>query len=204
MQPRRILVLYGTSYGQTAKIARRIGDTFASWGEDVTLVNAGEVRTPIDVRAYDGVIIGASVIRGRHQSTVRKFVRQNVSALNNMPTAFFSVSGSAASPDERGRADARRCVEWFLEETRWRPAITEMVGGAIAYTKYGVILRWIMKQIARRNGGPTDTARDHELTNWMQVENFAARFQARVDSPPSPVDEPLAVTPSGSSTEAAS
>jgi menaquinone-dependent protoporphyrinogen oxidase len=204
MQPRRILILYGTSYGQTAKIAGRIADTFTAWGEDVTRVNAEKVSTPIDVRAYDGVIIGASVIRGRHQSTIREFVRRNVSALNNMPTAFFSVSGSAASPDERGRADARRCVERFLDETRWRPAITETVGGAIAYTKYGVILRWIMKQIARRNGGPTDTARDHELTNWIQVENFAARFQARVDSPPFSFDERLAGTWSGSTFGAAS
>lgn len=199
MPSRRILILYGTSYGQTAKIARRIADTFTTWGEDVTRVDAAEVRARIDVPAYDGVIIAASVIRGRHQRTVRAFVRQNASALNNMPTAFLSVSGSAASPDERGRAEARRCVEKFLEQTRWRPGITEMIGGAMAYTKYGVILRWVMKQIARRNGGPTDTTRDHELTDWRQVENFAARFEARLGWPVSSLGEPLAGASSASS-----
>lgn len=180
MASRRILILYGTSYGQTAKIARRIANTFTEWGEAVTRVSAGELRAPIDLRAYDGVIVGASVIRGRHQRAVQAFARQNASVLNNMPTAFFSVSGSAASPDERGRAEARHCVEKFLQQTRWRPAITEMIGGAIAYTKYGVILRWIMKQIAKRSGAPTDTSRDHELTDWTQVENFSARFEARL------------------------
>ena len=192
MPLRRILILYGTTYGQTARIARRIADTYTAWGEDVTRANVEELRTPIDVRAYDGVIIASSVIRAKHQRGVREFVRQHASALNNMPTAFFSVSGSAASPDERGRAEARRCVEKFLEQTRWRPAMTEMLGGAIAYTKYGVILRWIMKQIAKQNGGPTDTSRDHELTNWTQVENFAARFQARLAWPSAPSPAPLA------------
>jgi len=180
MPSRRILMLYGTSYGQTAKIASRIADTFCARGEEVTRLNVSELRMPVDVHAYDGIIIGASVIRGRHQPAIQAFARTNASALNDLPTAFFSVSGSAASPDERGRAEARRCVEKFLDQTRWRPAITEMIGGAIAYTKYGPILRWIMKQIARGNGGPTDTSRDHELTDWMQVENFAARFEARL------------------------
>jgi len=201
MQSRRILILYGTRYGQTAKIARRLADMFTTWGDDVTRVNAEEVRSPIDVRLYDGVIIGASVIRGRHQPTVRAFVRQNASALNSMPSAFLSVSGSAASPDERGRAEARRCIEKFLEQTRWRPAITEMIGGAMAYTKYGVVLRWIMKQIAKQNGGPTDITRDHELTNWMQVENFAARFQARIGLSASPVGEAIVGVSSKSSAD---
>src|SRR5581483_8405485 len=146
MPSRRILILYGTRYGQTAKIAQRIADTLTAWGEAVTRMNIEELRASLDIRVYDGVIIGASVIRGRHQPKIREFVRHNASALNNMPTAFLSVSGSAASPDERGRAEARRCVEKFLEQTRWRPAITELIGGAMAYTKYGVILRWIMKQ----------------------------------------------------------
>lgn len=200
MPARRILILYGTSYGQTAKIARRIADTFTGWGEAVTRLSADELRAPVDVRAYDAVIIGASVIRGRHRPAVSAFVRQNASTLNSMPTAFFSVSGSAASPHEQERAEARRCVESFLRQTRWRPAITEMIGGAMAYTKYGVILRWIMKQIARRSGAPTDTSRDHELTDWMQVWNFAARFEARLGGSASSACESEAAL--GSSTSA--
>ena len=131
--------------------------------------------------AYDGIIVGASVIRGRHQRSVRDFVRAHCASLNAMPTAFFSVSGSAASPDERGGAEARRCVEIFLGETHWRPAITDTIAGAMAYTKYGPLLRWILKQIAKRNGGPTDTSREHEMTDWQQVQHFVERFAAAVD-----------------------
>jgi len=184
MRPPRVLVLYGTNYGQTVKIAFRIANLVEAKGAVVTCLEARGLSNDTTRDVYDAVIVGASVIRGRHQVAVQKFASTHYNMLNRMPSAFFSVSGSAASPDERGRADARRCAEDFLRATHWRPALTELVGGAIAYTKYGPLLRWIMKQIAKRNGGPTDTSRDHELTNWSQVEWFAERFTAMLAQTP--------------------
>lgn len=181
MRPHRVLVLYGTNYGQTTRIATRIANLLDESGAVVTCRNVHEVRTDVSLDAYDGVVIGASVIRGHHQRAVQEFVSRHYNMLNGMPTAFFSVSGSAASPDERGRADARRCADTFLRATHWRPAITELIGGAMAYTKYGPLLRWVMKQIAKRNGGPTDTSLDHEMTDWVQVAHFANRFVAMLD-----------------------
>jgi menaquinone-dependent protoporphyrinogen oxidase len=110
MHARRILILYGTRYGQTAKIASRIADLLEANGDVVTRVDAREPLHDIALDAYDGVIIGASIIRGRHQRSVEDFVANHYMMLNEMPSAFLSVSGSAASPDERGRADARRCA----------------------------------------------------------------------------------------------
>ena len=181
MHSRRILIVYSTTYGQTCKIAGRMADILSLYGDSVTRFGVDEIPLDITPRAYDGVIVGASIIHGRHQRSVRDFVRTHCAALNAMPAAFFSVSGSAASPDESGRAEARRCAETFLRATHWRPAITETIGGAMAFTKYGPITRWIMKQISKRNGGPTDTSRDHELTNWLQVQQFVERFAALVD-----------------------
>lgn len=182
MRPYRVLVLYGTSYGQTTKIATRIANLLEESGAIVAFLNARELppdNVPLDV--YHGVVVGASVIRGRHQRAVRDFVGRHYNILNRMPTAFFSVSGSAASPDERGRAEARRCADEFLRATHWRPSVTELIGGAMAYTQYGPFLRWIMKQIAKRNGEPTDTSRDHEMTDWSQVGCFADRFIRLLD-----------------------
>jgi menaquinone-dependent protoporphyrinogen oxidase len=51
----------------------------------------------------------------------------------------------------------------------------------MAYTKYGPVLRWIMRQIAKRNGGPTDTTHDHEMTDWAHVTAFAERFATLLD-----------------------
>ena len=181
MRAHRVLILYGTKYGQTAKIAGRIASLIEESGSVVTTHDIRALPGDVSLDAYDAVIIGASVIRGRHQRAVQEFVSRHYNILNRMPSALVSVSGSAASPDESGRADARRCAEEFLRATHWRPAMTELIGGAMAYSKYGPLLRWIMKQIAKRNGGPTDTSRDHELTDWAQVARFVSLFTVVLD-----------------------
>lgn len=180
MHSRQILIVYGTSYGQTAKIARRIAEIIMARGEIATTINADAVPRDLVLTAFDGVIVGGSVIRGRHQRSVRQFVLDHRDGLDSMACAFFSVSGSAGNRTDAGRADAQRCLDQFLRDTGWRPGTTQTIGGAMTYTKYNPVLRWIMKQIAKRNGGPTDTSRDHELTDWSQVQRFVDRFLTMV------------------------
>ena len=176
----QILVFFGTNYGQTAKIARYIAERLASHGCSARLVNGDAPPPDVSIADFDGVIIGGSIIRGRHQECVRRFVRLHRDALNAMPSAFFSVSGSAASRNEAGKQEARECIDRFLRETAWRPGVVESVAGAMAFTKYNPFVRWMLKQISKRNGGPTDTSRDHELTDWSQVERFADAFLDRL------------------------
>jgi len=57
----------------------------------------------------------------------------------------------------------------------------------MAYTQYGPILRWFTKIVSRRRGGPTDTTRDHEMTDWAAVDRFAERVAKGL--PPSPKEE---------------
>ena len=41
----------------------------------------------------------------------------------------------------------------------------------------------LLKRISRRAGGPTDTSRDYEMTDWNQVVRFAAEFAASLPEP---------------------
>lgn len=183
MRARRILVAYGTRYGQTAKIALRIAETLTAEGALVTLVPADDLPIDFSPHDYDGIVLGASIIGGRHQRSVRRLASAHRDALNEMPSAMFSVSGSAASEDEEGKAAARTMLLEFLHEAQWRPRVVELVAGAMAFTKYSFLLRWWMRRISAKAGGPTDTSRDHELTDWAQVERFALSFLAVVPQP---------------------
>jgi menaquinone-dependent protoporphyrinogen oxidase len=40
-----------------------------------------------------------------------------------------------------------------------------------------------MKRIARKEGGPTDTSRDYEYTDWEAVDRFADAFAAKLQMP---------------------
>ena len=178
MSAHRILIVYGTRYGHTAKIASRIRDHLIERDLIVTLTSAEELRGSESLTAYDGVIAGSSVIVGKHAPSIVRFVRLHLDELATMPTAFFSVSASAASASPKGRADARRCLDLFLEANAWHPTHTATIAGELAYTRYNPFIRWLMRRISRKNDGPTDTSRDHDLTDWAQVERFAAEFAA--------------------------
>ncbi len=181
MPTARILIVYGSRYGQTARIANRIRQVLAERDFAVSLYQGDALPSGCRADDYDGVLIGASMVFGKYQRYVRDFVAGNGPALNRIPTGFFAVSGAAGSANPAERAEAERRLEAFCVETGWHPLLRESVAGAIRYTKYNFVLRWVMKRISRKEGGSTDTSRDHEYTDWVQVEQFADRFADRVD-----------------------
>jgi menaquinone-dependent protoporphyrinogen oxidase len=169
----RILIVFATTYGHTAKIAGRIRDLLSeAGGHDVTLADVGDLRPGVQPQSFDAVIVGGSVLFGRHQAALLRFVRSHRATLNSMPSAFFSVSGSGGSTLPSSREQARQVLDRFLKKTGWSPALTATFGGAIVYSRYNPLLRWVMKRIAARNGEPADASRDHELTDWPQVAQF--------------------------------
>jgi menaquinone-dependent protoporphyrinogen oxidase len=174
MSHSRILIVFASSYGQTAKIAGRLRETLVGVGCDVFLENAAEPMAALPLETFDGIVVGASVIARGHQPVIDRFVRAHRDRLNRMPSAFFSVSASAGSSRAEGRAAASRMLEKFLTSTDWQPRLSASIAGAINYTKYNPLLRWYMKRASRKNGGSTDTSHDHEYTDWAQVERFAA------------------------------
>ena len=163
-----LLIIYGTAYGQTERISQRLARSLERQGQKVTLRRGDQRNGDLRLSAFDAVVIAASVIRGRHQRYIRQFARAHATALNRLPTAFVSVCGAAQdSPEE-----ARKYGEAFLRETGLHPALVRSFAGALAYTRYGLLTRWIMKRISRSKGGPIDTTRDHDLTDWDEVDRF--------------------------------
>ncbi len=180
----RIGIVYGTSYGQTAKIAGQIRDVLVRRGHDVTLSNAAEPPTIVPLEMCDGIIVGSSIIVGGHQKSVDRFVRTHLGLLSRVPSAFYSVSASAGSTDPKGsgQAAAARVRDEFLNRVGWRPRLKASIAGAVNYTRYNPLLRWYMKWASAKGGGSTDTSRDHEYTDWEQVEQFAANFAEVVEA----------------------
>ena len=185
MSSARVLVVYGSAHGQTARIAERLREQLARTG-CVAVVARGDSLAPgLRLGDYDGVIVGASVIGGKYQDYIARFVRDHRDALNRLPSAFFGVSGSAASPYPENRAAAASGMELFLAESGWQPRLTASIAGAMRYSSYSLFLRFVMRRIARKNG-EVDTRHDREYTDWVQVRRFADDFRALVRQPAAP------------------
>lgn len=201
-----ILIAYASSHGQTQKIATRIAELLSAADRAVTLADVRALKSGVQPRNFDAVLVGGSIMYGHHQRYLRRFVRAHSEQLNAMPSAFFSVSGSAASADAEGQETARRFVHEFLHDTGWHPAITETVAGATAYTKYNPVMRWMISRISAKEGRPTDTSRDHEFTDWGQIDRLADMVgnlvrdarRARPNATRRRSHRSLAVKPSGS------
>lgn len=175
----RVLVVYGTTEGQTAKIAAHVGDTARRLGHDVIVRHAPDLVDEA-LGEYDAIIVGASLHEGRYQRAVRDFVARHAAALSSRPSAFFSVSLAAASRDPAERAEPVRIAERFTAQLGWKPARIASFAGALKYTQYSWLKRMLMKHIAAKEGGATDTTRDHEYTDWDAVTRFVEELAAEL------------------------
>jgi menaquinone-dependent protoporphyrinogen oxidase len=174
-----ILIIYGSTYGQTERVARRLGELLLKAGYAVDLHRGDQLPTHLTLETYNGVLVAASVLGGYHQRYIRKFVRHNAARLNSLVSAFVSVCGSAGSDP----AKASGYIDGLLEESGWRPAITRSFTGAVAYTKYSWPIRWVLKRMSRSKGLPTDTSRDWDFTEWREVDAFARSLAALFAAP---------------------
>jgi menaquinone-dependent protoporphyrinogen oxidase len=171
-----ILIVYGTAYGQTERIAQLIARVVRASDHEVTLLHGDRLPAGAALEAHDGFVVAASVLFGRHQRYIERFVRDHLAKLNSAPSAFVSVCGAMAGASPEGAREARQYLDRFLQRTGWRPAIALSFAGGLPYTRYRPWTRWMMKLISRRTGRPTDTSRDYDFTDWAGVAQFAERF----------------------------
>ena len=177
-----ILIVYGTAHGQTERVAQRIRSALTDSGHAVTILKGDRLAPNFTLGAYDAFVVAGSVRVGRYHPYLATFVRDHLTRLNAAPSAFVSVCGAAGGgPD--GLKAAQGYLDKFLSETGWSPWLVRSFAGELAYTRYNPVTRWIMKMISRRNGGPTDTSRDYDFTDWKAVDRFgqelASLFAAR-------------------------
>ena len=165
------LIIYASKHGHTAKIAERIADGVCAAGG---AADVREIATASKVRPsdYDGVIVGASIHAGHHQSELRAWARHHAIELSAIPSAFFSVCLTAADDNDESAETSRRYIDEFVDETGWTPDRTVTFAGAIQYEEYDFVTRLMMRLIMKRGGHPTDTSHDYDYTDWEAVKRF--------------------------------
>jgi menaquinone-dependent protoporphyrinogen oxidase len=174
MQP--ILVAYGSTEGQTRKIAEFIAERLRIRGHRVDLVDTATPAAQQISASYQAAIVGGSLHQHRHQSALEHFLKDNRTMLAAMPVALFSVSLAAALDDMDSRLEARRLLDELADDCGLKPRVVRCIAGALKYTQYDYLKRQLMRMIARHYGRPTDPSKDVEYTDWGDVESFVEEF----------------------------
>ncbi len=178
-----VLIVYATKEGQTERIARCMSDTLTASGHSVELVDADHHTPPSDLSRFQVVLVGGPIHAGGYPRSVERFARENRHFLRSVRSAFFSVGLAVASRTSDGRAQTLELVRKFEARTGWRPKRVELIAGALPYSKYDFVVRYVMKRIAAKEGGDTDTSRDYEYTDFDAVARFARELAATTPEP---------------------
>jgi len=176
----RLLILFGTTDGQTGKIARFLGEQFRAQGHEVDLIDACGKGADPDPANYAAVLVAASVHIGGYQRGVRRWAREHADALRAKPNVFLSVCLGVLQDDPKVRRELDEIVQHFIKGTGWQPTRVKIVAGAIPYSRYNWITKWVMRRIARKGGVETDWHQDYEYTDWEDLRKFATEFSREI------------------------
>lgn len=189
---RPILLIFATREGHTRHLAERLAQRVEARRFPVELHDA-RAGGPLRLEDYSAAVLAGSVHQEKHEKELVRFVQAQRDALSRMPTVFLSVSLSqagaedpAATQDYRqgSSRDAAEMIEHSCEQTSWRPGHAHAIAGALPYTRYSPLLRFVMKRIASRAGASTDTSRDHVYSDWGALERVVDEIAEAVGPPP--------------------
>lgn len=177
-----VLIVFATREGHTARVAKRLAATLAARDVFSVLENVEAHPHAVDPRRYSAVVLLGSVHFGRHAPSLTAYVESNRTALAETPNVFISISMSEAIAHYSGatreqrtaaRARSHEAVDAFCVRTHFRPKYIQLLGGGLPYTRLGFFTRQLVRLIAGRQGGPTDTSRDHDMTVWSDLDSVA-------------------------------
>jgi menaquinone-dependent protoporphyrinogen oxidase len=173
-----VLIVYGTTEGHTRDLCHFAAERLRASGRQVAVEEAPPDGRWPEPSAYGAVIVAASLHVGRYQPAITSFARERHEALNAMPSAFVSVSLSAAGVNPDDWEGLEQCLARFEHETLWTPKAVHQAAGAIRYSQYDFFKRLALMFIARQRGHKTTPSRDYDLTDYDALGRFVEAFAA--------------------------
>lgn len=179
----RAAIFYATREGQSERVAQRVATDLRAQHVIVDVIDVRDVKGSIDWPVYHQAFVVASVHAGRHEKEMVAFVKRSKAELTRLQAPFLSLTLSQAGAEmpansllqrQTAHEDALRMIYDFVRVTGWQPARVLPVAGALAYSKYNFLMKFIMKRIAHKAGFDGPTSRDYEFTNWPEVDRFVA------------------------------
>lgn len=168
----RFALIFATQHGQTRKIAERIATEMRRAKDQIEIFGDLDAY-PNEFVDYDAIILGGPVYVGQLPKNLIRWAKNHAGRLNAKPVAIFTVSLNAADARPNARKMDEQILDQFCTATGLRPKLRASLKGALLYREYGWFKRWIMRRISGSAGGPTDTSRDYEMTDWGEVLDFA-------------------------------
>lgn len=172
----KFLLIYGTTEGQTRKIAEFVATRLKNLKHEAELLDSSRRLIDLDISAYDAVIIAGSVHQRKHQESVANFVIAHRGQLEKLPVLLISVSLSIAF--DGGDGEAQIYVDKFVEHTGFKPTSKLLVAGALRFDEYDYFMEQIVEFVVLKD--QDKITGDKEFTDWSKLTDDVGGFASAV------------------------
>lgn len=159
----RILVTYASRTGSTAEVADAISSVLSSRG---FAVDVKPVKEKPSLEGYHGVILGSAIRMGEWLPEMLEFIRTNQMALNQTPTAIFTVHMFNTGPDPASHA-ARKAYTLPVRKML-TPVDEAFFAGKMDPSRLSLADRVLSRLVAVDAGQKVGDFRD-----WDQIRGWA-------------------------------
>lgn len=167
---KKILVVYASKYGSTGGVADAIGKELCSKGAAVDVLLT---KNAVNLRSYQGVVVGSAIYMGRWLPDVVDFLKSNCEVLSQMPVAYFLVCMTMCKPTEENRRKALAYLDPVLQTVpQIKPVAIGTFAGALDYSN----LSWLNTKILKSKGTPEGDFRDWSAIRAWTNEPALKKF----------------------------
>lgn len=185
MSEKKILFLYGSRYGSTEQIVKKMSEICKLKNVNATIINLK--TTPNEqlpkLEAYNGIIIGTGIQVDQWVSEVKKFTVRNKDKLNELkgPVGFFISAGFASFPEQFEETKKADLIE-PLAKMGIKTKNYEAFGGVFDFSKNSPvpwISRNLVKMIIAKND-KIDKSGYNDFRDWDKIQNFTMNFLTKI------------------------
>lgn len=167
----KALIVYGSRGGATKGIVEEMGKVFDGQGFAVTIADARKSKG-IDVKAFDLVVVGSSVIMTMWKGQAKAFLKRNEKVLAGKKVALFSsglAGGDPALADYAGQCIAKVAAKF----PAIKPIGLAYFGGYLDFNSKGRIDRFFgaVKKDMEQKG--FDTSKPIDQRDWAAIRAWA-------------------------------
>ena len=186
--PKKVLIAYGTRFGSTEEVSLKFKKILEENGFTVDLVNLkAKKRINPTITDYSGVLIGSGIRIARWTKEAKKFLKNNVQAINEnkILTGIFLCSGEASNPENRPEVIQKYLLDVFKEYgmNLGENILYDAFGGVFDLSKTSN-LSWMNRRMLKMvsSEDPNIVLNEKkDYRDWDQITTFLDTFMRRLE-----------------------
>lgn len=167
-----VLVLYGTRWSGTEKVAQTIGKAIREEGNTVDVIDAKKAPGSIDT--YDLVLVGSGLRADKWTKESIEFIEKNLAVLKTKKVALYVSCSMADRKDDGYTVGKKRYLDDFAARYGLTPIALGYFGGLMDFSYSHGLLVDVIVRVNRRNlrKNGLDTAKVHDTRDWATIETW--------------------------------